>query len=173
MALLVLELLAAFAVPLATGEEGYCAAGQDKPPQSLDVMIKWKQPGADKDCPADKPKKAKVRSCSVPDGREVVPPRMLALQAAAKECFAAAANIISTTQKNQEYEFRFVTGQILKNSGRGGGRELDCSIRRWRAHAPQHLNTKEVLGLQTVRENPPIAKFDGFLSEICLALGRS
>ena len=30
MALLVLELLAAFAVPLATGEEGYCAAGQDK-----------------------------------------------------------------------------------------------------------------------------------------------
>ena len=57
--------------------------------------------------------------------------------------------------------------QILKNSGRGGGRELDCSIRygsirtkpvsvsvhslrRWRAHAPQHLNTKEVLGLQTV-----------------------
>eukprot|EP00439_Symbiodinium_sp_Y106_P062457 s6127_g9.t1 len=162
MALLVLELLAAFAVPLATGEEGYCAAGQD--------------------CPADKPRKAKVKSCSVPDGREVAPRRMLALQAAAKECKhlsgcrAVTAFVGTDFQKDQEYEFRFVTGVrpctpdpeyrtvLLPADSKGSHRG------QWGGPVPLEVLTAQ--GATLVRENPPIAKFDGFLSEICLALGR-
>ncbi|CAE7491965.1 P4H6 [Symbiodinium sp. CCMP2456] len=100
---------------------------------------------------------------------------MLALQAAAKECKhlsgcrAVTAFVGTDFQKNQEYEFRFVTGVEpctadpeyrtvqLPADSKGSQR------RQWGGPAP--LEVLAARGATLVQENPPIAKFDGFLSD--------
>ncbi|CAJ1368434.1 unnamed protein product [Effrenium voratum] len=149
----------------------------------LAVSILWVSAALDGHCPAGEagcttessaPKKPKLRRCALPTGNDVTPARTLVLKQAVKECKRLSGCAAVTAQVGRDFlldepydwHFKTRTEPCEPNSGfRSLVLPKAEAPRRTAWPGPAPLAELWAMGAETVLEDPPVVRFEHFLSD--------